>query len=69
MAKKADTKAVKKIRITLVRSTIGTKPNHRATVKALGLGKVNSVVEKEVNLSILGQVQTVSHLVTWEEVK
>ena len=44
MAKKTEKKAEKKIRITLVRSTIGTKPNHRATVKALGLGKLNSVV-------------------------
>jgi large subunit ribosomal protein L30 len=66
MAKKA---AEKKIRITLVRSTIGTKPNHRATVKALGLGKLNSVVEKVANAAILGQVETISHLVIWEEVK
>ena len=66
MAKKA---ANKKIRITLVRSTIGTKPNHRATVKALGLGKLNSFVEKELNPAILGQVETISHLVIWEEVK
>ena len=59
----------KKIRITLVRSTIGTKPNHRATVKALGLGKLNSVVEKELNPAILGQVESIAHLVLWEEVK
>jgi len=69
MAKKTETKAQKKIRITLVRSTIGTKPNHRATVKALGLGKLNSVVEKDLNPSILGQVEAISHLVIWEEVK
>ncbi len=68
MAKKAAT-ATKKIRITLVRSTIGTKPNHRATVKALGLGKLNSVVEKDLNPAILGQVESISHLVLWEEVK
>ena len=66
MAKKT---ASKKIKITLVRSTIGTKPNHRATVKALGLGKLNSVVEKELNPAILGQIESVSHLVIWEEVK
>ena len=62
-------KAVKKIRIQLVRSTIGKKPNHVATVKALGLGKLNSVVEKELNASILGQVESISHMVIWEEVK
>jgi len=59
----------KKIRITLVRSTIGTKPNHRATVKALGLKKLNSTVETEVNPAILGMVTAVAHLVIWEELK
>ncbi|MDC7238825.1 MAG: 50S ribosomal protein L30 [Spirochaetales bacterium] len=57
-----------KIRIKLVRSTIGRKPEQRKTVKALGLGKLNSVVEKEVNPSILGMVKTVSHLVEVEEI-
>jgi len=67
MAKKTETKKV--IRIKLVRSVIGTKPQHRATVKALGLGKLNSVVEKELNPAIAGQVESISHLVIWEEVK
>jgi len=57
----------KKIRITLVRSTIGKKPNQVATVKALGLGKLNSVVEKDLNSAILGQVHSIAHMVTWEE--
>ena len=52
-----------------MRSTIGTKPNHRATVKALGLGKLNSVVEAVANPALLGQVESVAHLVIWEEVK
>jgi large subunit ribosomal protein L30 len=65
MAKKSE----KKIRIKLVRSTIGTKPNHRATVKALGLGKLNSVVEIVANPALFGQVESVAHLVIWEEVK
>ncbi len=59
----------KKIKITLVRSTIGTKPNHRATVKALGLGKINSSVETEANEAVLGMVTSVAHLVVWEELK
>ncbi len=59
----------RKIRIKLVRSTIGTKPNHRATVKALGLGKLNSVVEITANAALLGQVESIAHLVIWEEVK
>jgi large subunit ribosomal protein L30 len=64
MAKK---KAEKKIRITLVRSTIGRKPYQRQTVKALGLGKINSSVEQEASQTILGMVNAVSHLVKVEE--
>jgi len=58
----------KKIRVKLVRSTIGRKPEQRKTVKALGLGKLNSVVEKEVNPAVLGMVQSISHLVEVEEI-
>ena len=57
-----------KIKVTLVRSTIGRKPNQIKTVKALGLRKLNSVVEKDVNPAILGMVNTVSHLVEVEEI-
>ena len=56
-----------KIRVTLVRSPIGRKPEQRATVKALGLKKVNSSVEKEANPAILGMVNSISHLVAVEE--
>lgn len=59
----------KKIQIKLVKSVIGSKPNQRATVKALGLGKINSVVEQEVNPVIMGMVAKVSHLVAVEEIK
>lgn len=58
----------KKIRVKLVRSVIGRKANQRKTVKALGLRKLNSVVEKDVNPAILGMVKTVSHLVEVEEI-
>ena len=58
----------KKIRVKLVRSTIGRKPEQKKTAKALGLGKMNSVVEKEATPSILGMVQTISHLVEVEEI-
>ncbi len=60
-------KKASKIRVTLVRSTIGRKPEQRATVKALGLGKMNSTVEKDVNDAILGMVESISHLVEVEE--
>lgn len=60
-------KKTSKIRVTLVRSPIGRKPEQRATVKALGLRKMNSIVEKEANDAILGMVRSVSHLVKVEE--
>ena len=63
MAKKKNAK----IRVTLVRSPIGRKPEQRATVKALGLGKMNSTVEKEANEAVLGMVNSISHLVKVEE--
>ena len=58
----------KKIRVKLVRSTIGRKPEQRKTAKALGLGKLNSVVEKEANPAVLGMVESISHLVEVEEI-
>jgi large subunit ribosomal protein L30 len=59
---------MKKIRIRLVRSLIGSKPGQRRTVKALGLARLNSAVEREANPAILGMVRTVSHLVEVEEI-
>lgn len=58
-----------KIKIKLVRSTIGKKPYQKKTVKALGLGKINSSVEKEVNPAIMGMVRAIAHLVVVEEIK
>ncbi len=62
-------KKAKKIRIQLVRSVIGRLPAQRKTVKALGLKKMNSTVEQEMNPVIMGMVNTVSHLVKVEEIK
>jgi large subunit ribosomal protein L30 len=59
--------AGKTIKITLVRSPISCVPAHRATVKALGLRKLNAVVEHEATPSILGMVKTVSYLLDVEE--
>jgi large subunit ribosomal protein L30 len=61
-------KTAKKIQITLIRSTIGRKPEHRRTVRALGLRKINQTVEKEVNPGILGMVRSVSFLLDVKEI-
>jgi large subunit ribosomal protein L30 len=58
-----------KIRIRLIRSTIGSLPKQRATVRALGLRKIGSSTEQEANSVILGMVRVVSHLVSVEEVE
>jgi large subunit ribosomal protein L30 len=58
--------ADKKIKIRLVRSTIGTLPAQRATVRSLGLRKIGSVVEQTANPAILGMIKRVEHLVSIE---
>ncbi|MDR0321405.1 MAG: 50S ribosomal protein L30 [Treponema sp.] len=58
-----------KIKISLVRSTIGALPRHRATVRSLGLRKIGSSSVQEASPAILGMVRAVSHLVKVEENK
>ncbi len=55
-----------KVRIEQVRSLIGQRKDQKATMKALGLGKMHKVVEKEVNKPILGMLKKVSHLIKIE---
>jgi large subunit ribosomal protein L30 len=55
-----------KIKIRLVRSTIGALPKQRATVRSLGLRKIGSSRIQEDNPAIMGMVKSVSHLVTVE---
>ena len=57
-----------KLRITLVKSVIGQKPEKKATVRSLGLKKINSVVEQEANDAVKGMVASVAHLVKVEEI-
>ncbi len=59
--------AAKRIKITLVKSLIGRSPKQRRTVEALGLGRISSSVEHDVNPVILGMVAKVAHLVKVEE--
>ena len=58
-----------KVIITLVKSPIGDKKNQKATLKALGLTKMNKSVEKVNNEFIQGMIKTVEHLVKVEESK
>lgn len=56
-----------KLKITLVKSTIGKKPDHVATVKALGLKKIGNVVEHEDTPAIRGMIDKVNYLLKVEE--
>ena len=56
-----------KLKITLVKSTIGAVPKHVKTVEALGLKKVNKTVEMPDNAAVRGMIQQVRHLVKVEE--
>ena len=58
-----------KIRITQLRSSIGTKPRQRATLKALGLKRIRHEVVQEDSPVILGMLKKVSHLVEVAEEK
>ena len=61
------TKKVKKLKVTLVKSTIGAVPKHRATVEALGLHKLHQTVELPDKDAVKGMIQQVRHLVKVEE--
>ncbi len=51
------------IKVKLVRSVIKRPARQKATVQALGLRKMNQVVEKEVTPQIMGMINKVQHLV------
>ncbi|MFA9376752.1 MAG: 50S ribosomal protein L30 [Lachnotalea sp.] len=57
-----------KLKITLVKSTIGAIPKQRATVVALGLKKLHKTVEHPDNSATRGMIQRVRHLVKVEEI-
>jgi large subunit ribosomal protein L30 len=58
-----------KIKIKQVRSKIDRPERQKKTLVALGLKKINQVVEQEATPQILGMVNAVKHLVEVEEVK
>ena len=57
-----------KLRVTQVRSSIGTKPKQRGTLRALGLGRIGKSHVLEDSRETRGQINKVPHLVTVEEI-
>jgi large subunit ribosomal protein L30 len=58
-----------KLKVTQVRSTIGSKHNQRETMRSLGLRKIRQSVLRDDNPQERGMIATVRHLVTVEEVE
>lgn len=56
-----------KVKVTLVRSIIKRPEDQKRTVKALGLGKMNSSREHELTPQVQGMIRKVSHLIAVEE--
>ena len=56
-----------KLKVTLVKSTIGAVPKLKKTVEAMGLRKVNKTVELPDNAATRGLIKQVQHLVKVEE--
>ena len=52
-----------KLKVQLVKSPIGTKESHRATVRGLGLRGINSVSELEDTPAVRGMINKISYLV------
>ena len=55
-----------KLKITLKKSTIGSQKEQIATVKGLGLKKINSSVIREATPETLGMIKKIKHLVSTE---
>ncbi len=58
-----------RLKVRQMRSTIGCKQNQRDTLRSLGLKRISDTVVKEDRPEIRGMVNTVTHLVTVEEVE
>jgi large subunit ribosomal protein L30 len=58
----------KKLKITQIKSLIGSQPKHRRTMQALGFHRMHETLEKADTPQIRGMVHQVRHLVQVEEV-
>ncbi len=64
----ADTNQPKQLRITYVKSAIGYSVRHKATIRTLGLRRLNQSVVHEDTPTVRGMLSKVNHLVRVEEV-
>jgi large subunit ribosomal protein L30 len=57
------------LKVTLIRSRIGTKPKQRGTIRALGMGRIGSTNTLPDRPEIRGMIARVPHMVTVEEIQ
>ena len=57
---------MKKIKVTLLKSVLGIKRDHRATVRGLGLRRINHAVELADTPAVRGMINKVSYLLKCE---
>jgi len=57
-----------RVKVTWTRSGINRRQEHRRTIRALGLKRLNQSVEHELTPQIKGMLTAVSHMVSVEEV-
>ena len=67
MAKKKEAAATGTVKVRLVKGLRGTQARHRLSVKALGLGKLNSMSELKDSPQVRGLINKVHYLVRVEE--
>ena len=58
---------LKKVIITQVKSTISQTQRQKRTISALGLGKINKSIEKELSPQVEGMISKVNHLIKVKE--
>ena len=57
----------KTVKVTQVKSSIGRLPKHRATLKGLGLRRINHTVELEDTPSVRGMINKVNYMIKVED--
>ena len=57
------------LKVTQIKSAIGTKPKHRGTLRALGLGRIGKNNTLPDRPEIRGMIARVPHLITVEEIE
>jgi large subunit ribosomal protein L30 len=57
----------KTVKVTQVKSSIGRLPKHRATLKGLGLRRINHTVELEDTPSVRGMINKINYMIKVED--